>query len=226
MPQSEPQSGRVRFVLCAAERGSFSCHIQLDCSIWTHTFQTASVFSVLSGFNLFYDSILQSIRTYMIFFTKYMTYVTANIIISVLFSCRIQLCIGNSYSVDCCLCWAGSGWGSAQKERGALMFFSCQRSSPLPLSLTQPFSYVCCHYFCFSSDETFSDVEVASCRLQCEGCSAFSFCCHYWVFKRLWEGEKKDLGSLLGSSFSFGLEGNLGHGMCQNKKKVIMRKSL
>lgn len=33
-----------------------------------------------------------------------MKYVTANIIISVLFSCRIQFCLNYSYSVDCCLC--------------------------------------------------------------------------------------------------------------------------
>lgn len=145
-----------------------------------------------------HDSILHLTRTYI----QYSLEVIWNTllprsIISVLFSCRIQSCIGFSYSVDCCLCWGRQRMRIGfpqQKERVALMFTTCQRSSPLHLSLTSRISLMVTFVviiFALVLTRHFSDVEVASCRLQCNGCSAFSFLLPQLSFKRVCGREKK-----------------------------------
>lgn len=161
---------------------------------------------------------------YTIFFTTYMLLPTS--IISALFSCRIQSCIGDSYSVDCCLCWGRQRMRIGfpqQKERVALMFSTCQRSSPLCFSLTRSLSVtVTClslfllltrHFFWCWSCFFLSAMQ----WLLCIQLSAVTR-----VLEGLWgEEKKKDLGSLLGSCSQFGLEGNLGHAMMwQNKKSL------
>lgn len=91
-----------------------------------------------------YDSILQSNRTYIQYSLQVIWHtLLPTSIISALFSCRIQSCIGYSYSVDCCLCWGRLRMRirfPQQKERVALTFSTCQRSSPLHFSLTSSLS--------------------------------------------------------------------------------------
>lgn len=89
-----------------------------------------------------------------------------------------------------------------QKERVALMF--CQRSSPLRFRLAacQLWLHVFVNIFAYVLTRHFSDVEFASCRLQCEGCSAFSFLqSPLSLYTAVGERKTKEWGSLLGSSF-------------------------
>lgn len=143
-------------------------------------------------------------------------------IISVLFSCRIQSCIGYSYSVDCCLCWERQRMRIGfpqQKERAALMFSTCQRSSPLHLGLTASPSVMVTYLLSLFLLSFWRDIFVML-KLLLVVCNAMAalhsaFCCHNWVLKGAVGGRKKRRiwVHFLGPRSQFGLEGNLGHGM-------------